>query len=78
MISEEDIARIWRTLDFVAMQQRSHDDQIGKLVEQSDQHSKKMDVLTDRTIQAMDAINQLARIAASHEIRIDTLENPSE
>jgi prophage DNA circulation protein len=58
-----------------------------KLVEQSDRtekmlaehiaaSTKRMDVLTERTIQAMDAINRLARIAGSHEDRIDALERP--
>ena len=35
----------------------------------------KMDVLTERTIQAMAAINRLARIADNHEDRIGDLEN---
>jgi hypothetical protein len=33
-----------------------------------------MDTLTERTIQAMDAIGRLANIAVSHEGRIDRLE----
>jgi hypothetical protein len=58
-------------LEFIATLQRTHDEQIGKLVEQNALASERMDVLTERTIQAMDAINRLARIAESHERRIE-------
>ena len=37
--------------------------------------AQRMDLLTQRTVQAMDAINRLARIADSHEQRLDDLEN---
>jgi hypothetical protein len=74
-------------LEYIATLQQTHDEQIGKLVEQADRNekllaehiaasSKRMDVLTERTIQAMDAINRLARIAGSHEDRIDAPEHP--
>ena len=94
MTPGDDLDRIKQTLDYVAMLQRSHDEQIGKLVETTDKlveqsdrtekmlaehiaaSTKRMDVLTERTIQAMDAINRLARIAGSHEDRIDALERP--
>lgn len=76
--------RIDQTLEYVATLQRSHDELIGKLVEQGDRNERligklaeRMDVLTERTIQAMDAINRLANIAVSHEDRIDKLENGS-
>jgi hypothetical protein len=79
----DDLDRIKQTLDYVAMLQRSHDEQIGKLVEKTDRlaeqsavHEKRMAVLTERTIQAMDAIARLARIADIHEDRIDAPENP--
>jgi hypothetical protein len=49
-------------LEFIATLQQTHDEQIGKLVEQSALVSERMEVLTERTIQAMDAINRLARI----------------
>jgi hypothetical protein len=62
-------------LDFIATLQRTHDEQIGKLVEQNALVSERMEVLTERTIQAMDAINRLARIAESHERRIEDLED---
>ena len=79
-------------LQYIATLQRSHDEQIGKLVEQADRNEKgleslretvktltgHMNTLTERTIQAMDAINRLARIADSHEDRIDGLENPAQ
>jgi hypothetical protein len=52
-------------LDCVATLQRSHAEQIGKLVEQADRNEKgscglreTMTVLTRRTIQAMDTINR--------------------
>jgi hypothetical protein len=74
-------------LEYIATLQQTHDEQIGRLVEQADHNerllaehvaasNKRMDVLTERTIQAMDAINRLARIAGSHEDRIDALEHP--
>jgi hypothetical protein len=89
MTPEEHLDRIQHTLDYVATLQRSHDEQIAKLVEQSDRNEKglgvltdslgvltdRLSVLTERTIQAMDAINRLARIAANHEDRIDNLES---
>ena len=62
-------------LDFIATLQRTHDEQIGKLVEQNALVSERMEVLTERTIQAMDAINRLAGIAESHERRIEDLED---
>ena len=34
----DDLDRIRQTLDYVAMLQRSHDEQIGKLVEQADRN----------------------------------------
>ena len=55
-------------LEFIATLQQTHDEQIGKLIE-------RQDVLTERTIQAMDAINRLARIVENHEERIEDLEN---
>jgi hypothetical protein len=69
--------------------QQSHYDEIAKLVEQGnlntvhiaaltqrmDASANLMDVLTERTIQAMDAINRLGRIADNHENRIDGLED---
>jgi hypothetical protein len=83
MTPGDDLDRIKQTLDYVATLQRSHDEQIGKLVEKTDRlaehsalHEKRMAVLTERTIRAMDAIARLARIADIHENRIDDLENP--
>jgi hypothetical protein len=80
MTPGDDLDRIQQTLDYVAMLQRSHDEQTGKLVEKTDRladqsamHEKRMAVLTERTIQAMDAI---ARLADIHEDRIEGLENP--
>ncbi len=75
-------------LEYIATLQQSHDEQITKLVERGDRaaeliealtrrmdaSAQRMDVLTERTIQAMDAINRLARIADNHENRIDNLE----
>jgi uncharacterized coiled-coil DUF342 family protein len=88
---EERWEKIQNTLDYVATLQRSHDEQIGKLVEHGDRNERhigeltirmdklteRMDKLTERTIQAMDAINRLANIAANHDDRISDLENPS-
>jgi DNA-binding ferritin-like protein len=76
MTPVDDLDRIKQTLDYVATLQRSHDEQIGKLVEKTDRLAERMAVLTERTIQAMDAIARLARIADIHENRIDDLENP--
>jgi ABC-type transporter Mla subunit MlaD len=89
MTAGDDLDRIKQTLDYVAMLQRSHDEQIGKLVEQSDRREKELDtlrdtvgamsrhmnVLTGRTIQAMEAIARLARIPDIHENRLDALED---
>jgi len=76
MTSGDDLDRIKQTLDYVATLQRSHDEQIGKLVEKTDRLAERMAVLAERTIQAMDAIARLARIADIHEDRIEGLENP--
>jgi uncharacterized protein with PIN domain len=61
-------------LEYIATLQQTHDEQIGRLVDHLAEHiaasNKRMDVLTERTIQAMDAINRLARIAGSHEDRM--------
>jgi hypothetical protein len=83
-------------LEYIATLQQTHDEQIGRLVEQSDETrsmvrslaaqadrtdrqigvlTERMDKLTERTIQAMDAINRLARIADNHEDRISDLED---
>jgi hypothetical protein len=84
MIPGQRWEKIDQTLNHVATLQRSHDEQIGKLVEQGDRNERLigtltegMDVLTERTIQAMDASNRLANIAASHEERTDKLEDGS-
>ena len=71
MTSEEQWGRIQQTLDYIATLQRSHDEQIGRLVEQGDRNERRIALLTERTIQAMDAINRLANIAArrSHALR---------
>jgi len=69
--------RIDQTLEHVATLQRSHDQLIGKLVEQGDRNERLVGTLAERTIQAMDAINRLANIAVSHEDRIDKLEEGS-
>jgi hypothetical protein len=73
MTPEQRWDKIEQTLDYVATLQRSHDEQIGRLVEQGDRNERfigaltermdvmaeRMDVLTERTIQAMDAIGRL-------------------
>jgi ABC-type transporter Mla subunit MlaD len=66
MTSGDDLDRIKQTLDYVATLQRSHDEQIGKLVEKTDRLAERMAVLAERTIQAMEAIARLARIADIH------------
>jgi hypothetical protein len=38
-------------------------------------NEKAIATLTDRTLQAMDAINRLANIAGAHEARIERLED---
>jgi len=62
-------------LEFIATLQQTHDEQLGKLIEQGDRQSARIGVLTERTIQAMDAINRLARIVENHEQRIEDLED---
>jgi hypothetical protein len=47
------------TVELTAAMQQENEKQIGKIAE-------KLDIPTDRTIQAMDAINSLVRIAESH------------
>jgi hypothetical protein len=60
MTPEARFDRIDRTLEYVLTLQSSRDEQIAKLVEQSARHETRMELLTERTIQAMDAINRLA------------------
>ena len=83
-------------LEFIATLQQSHDDQIGKMVEQGSRNTvaiaaltgrmdtlaqsmsnltQVVNILSNRTIQAMDAIGRLANIAAGHDERIEKLEN---
>lgn len=54
-------------LEVIAGMQEANDKAIGKL-------TAKLDTLTERTIQAMDSINTLGRIAGLHEERLDRLE----
>jgi hypothetical protein len=56
MTIDERLENIAHKLEFVATLQQTNEGDIAKLIE-------KVDVLTDRTIQAMDAINRLSRIA---------------
>ena len=87
MTPQEHLDQIQHKLDYVATLQASHDEQLGKLTEDltefgeilktmAEAADRRMNVLTERTIQAMEAINRLARIADIHEDRIDILENP--
>jgi len=48
---------------------------VEKLSAHMEELTAKVDVVTERTIQAMDAINRLAVIAAAHEHRLDDLEH---
>ncbi|SPF40387.1 hypothetical protein SBA4_2490021 [Candidatus Sulfopaludibacter sp. SbA4] len=48
---------------------------VEKLSAHMEELTAKVDVVTERTIQAMDAINRLAVIAAAHEQRLDDLEH---
>jgi chromosome segregation ATPase len=114
---EESYMTIDERLEYIATLQQSHDEQIGKLVEQSARVDQRMEVLahrmdslaeqmgvltqqmgvltqqmsgltqemsglthqmgvlTQRTVQAMDSINRLARIAEIQDQRIEDLEN---
>ena len=72
-------------LEDIATLQQTHDEQISRLFEKADQTEnmirvlgERMGVLTERTIQAMDAISRLARIADNHEDRIEDLEGPKQ
>jgi len=65
----------YERLEYIATLQQVHDEQIRKpgektelLVEQSALHENRLAVLTERTIQAMEAITRLARIADIHMI----------
>ena len=64
-------------LEFVATLQHTNEEHIGKLIEQGDLATERMDLLTERTTQAMDAINRLARIADYRDHGIADLENRS-
>lgn len=89
MTIDERLERLTHTVEFVATLQRTNEEHIGRLIEQGDLSDKRidalavsmkeltgrMDLLTERTIQAMDAINRPGRIAESHEQRIENIEN---
>src|SRR5215469_12742322 len=82
MTIDERLERLTHTVEFVATLQRTNEEHIGKLIEQGDLSTRRvdklatrMDELTERTIQTMDAINRLARIVESHEQRIEDIEN---
>ena len=68
---DEQIGRLFekadRTEEMVRTFAAQTNEQIGAL-------TTRMNTLTERTIQAMDAINRLARIADNHEDRIGGLE----
>lgn len=82
MTVEERMERLEGQLQFVATLQRTNEEDIARLIEQNSQlsgHLKALaqnaNVLNERTIQAMEAINRLARIADIHEQRIEDLED---
>ncbi len=82
MTIDERLERLTETVEFVATLQRTNEEHIGKLIEQGqaltermDRFSGRMDLLTERTIQAMDAVNRLARIVEIHDARLDDLED---
>ena len=68
MTIDERLDRLTGDLEFVATLQRTNEEHIGKLIQQGD-------VLTQRTIQTMDAISRLTRIVGSHEQRIEDMED---
>lgn len=78
MTPEQRWEKIDQTLDYVATRVRLRDEHFRKRVEQGNRNERligalveRMDVLTQRTIQAMDAINRLGNIAVNHENRIE-------
>ena len=75
MTVEERLDRLTATVEFVATLQRTNGEHIGQLIEQNTSVSGKMDILTQPTLQAMVAITRLARIADSHEQRLDDPES---
>ena len=71
-------------LEYILTLQQSHDEHISKIIEQSALNSAAtalntaaIKTLTERTIQAMDAVSRLAHIADIHDQRIDDLEGQS-
>ena len=71
-------------LEYILTLQQSHDEHISKIIEQSALNSAAIALntaaiktLTERTIQAMDAVSRLAHIADIHDQRIDDLEGQS-
>jgi hypothetical protein len=81
MTIDERLDRLTQNLEFVMTLQRSHDDQIARLIEEGVNLDKRLDrldeharLLTERTVQAMDAIGRLARIVEIHENRLDDRE----
>jgi len=67
MTTDERIDAIAMHLEIVAGMQVENEKAIAA-------NEKAIAILTERTIQAMDAINRLANIAGSHEDRISHLE----
>lgn len=70
MTTDERIDAIAMHLEIVAGMQVENEKAIAANENAIAKLTAKVDTLTDRTIQAMDAINRLANIAGSHEERI--------
>jgi hypothetical protein len=75
MTFEERLDRIGDKLVFVATLQHTNEEHIGRLIEKTDLLADQNAILTTRTVQAMDAIRRLARIADNHEDRLEDLED---
>lgn len=75
MTTDERIDAIAMHLEIVAGMQIENEKAIAANEGAIAKLTAKVDTLTERTIQAMDAINRLANIAGSHEDRISRLED---
>lgn len=64
-----------QTLELTGSMQQVNEREIERVAATVDKLAEKVEVLTDRTVQAMEAITRLSNIVEAHESRLSDLED---
>lgn len=64
-----------QSLELSNAMQQANEREIERLAATVDKLAQKIDVLTDRTAQAMEAITRISNIVEAHESRVSDLED---